>query len=132
MDYDKLIEELREYTYWLGQSGPESHDIHPAICDNAATALEASWYENQALRGLIRGLDAELSHVRSDLAQIKAERDAAVADLRKWNICGTCKHYNPHGKKSHCKIKEAYLPGGNWAGCSKWEWKGIGETSHEV
>lgn len=65
--------------------------------------------------------------VLADLARMTAERDAAITDLRKWSICITCIHYNPHGKKSNCKVKEAYLPGGNWAGCSKWKWRGIKE-----
>lgn len=65
--------------------------------------------------------------IEKELEHVKAERDAAMKDLQKWNVCATCKHYKPHSKKSHCEIKEAYLPGGNWAGCSKWEWKGIGE-----
>lgn len=39
-DYKKLIEELRNFTYWLGQSGPESHDIHPPVCEKAAVAIE--------------------------------------------------------------------------------------------
>ena len=60
MDYDKLIEQLREYTYWLGQSGPESHDIHPDICDKAATAIET---------------------LQANLARMTAERDAAVSDI---------------------------------------------------
>ena len=62
--------------------------------------------------------------LRADLARVTAERDAAVKDLKKWNICATCGHYSPYGKKSNCKIKRAYISGGNWAGCSKWEWRG--------
>lgn len=65
--------------------------------------------------------------LRADLARVTAERDAALVDLRKWKVCATCKQYNPHGQKSNCKVKKAYLPGGNWTGCSKWEWKGIKE-----
>ena len=50
MDSEKLIEQLRSYTYWLGQDGPESHDIHPLICDEAATALSTLKAENEKLR----------------------------------------------------------------------------------
>ena len=77
MDYDKLIEQLRSYTYWLGQSGPESHDIHPAICGDAAIAIEAQQIENQALRNTVNGFKA-------DLARVTAERDAAVKDLNEF------------------------------------------------
>lgn len=123
MDYDKLIEQLNA----RGLGNGSSLGYHCGLFDEASTALEASWRENQALRGLINGLDAELSHVRADLARVTAERDAALVDLRKWKVCATCKQYNPHGQKSNCKVKKAYLPGGNWTGCSKWEWKGIKE-----
>lgn len=62
--------------------------------------------------------------LRADLARVTAERDGAVKDLKKWNICATCGHYSPCGKKSNCKIKSAHISGGNWAGCSEWEWRG--------
>ena len=102
MDYDKLIERLRN-----NNIENNCHDCALGYyAFEAATAIET---------------------LCSDLARVTAERDAALTDLRKWSICATCKRYNPHGKKSHCKAKEEYLPGGNWAGCSKWEWKGIKE-----
>lgn len=50
MDIETLIEQLRSYTYWLGQDGPESHDIHPLICDDAATALSTLQSENERLK----------------------------------------------------------------------------------
>lgn len=74
MDYDKLIEQLNA----RGLGNGSSLGYHCGLFDEASTALEASWHENQALRGLINGLDAELSHVRADLARVTAERDAAV------------------------------------------------------
>lgn len=77
MDYDKLIEQLNA----RGLGNGSSLGYHCGLFDEASTALEASWHENQALRGLINGLDAELSHVRADLARVTAERDAAIEDL---------------------------------------------------
>lgn len=50
MDCEELIRRLRTYSYWLGQSGPESHDIHPKICDEAATAIEILLTELNVLR----------------------------------------------------------------------------------
>lgn len=50
MDCEELIRQLRTYSYWLGQSGPESHDIHPKICDEAATAIEILLTELNVLR----------------------------------------------------------------------------------
>lgn len=78
MDYKELIEELKGFTYWLGQSGPESHDIHPSVCDKAVAAIET----------------------------ILAERDAAVDDLTKIcednpDVCQYCKHMpcvEPYGR----------------------------------
>ena len=36
---EKLVERLRKETYWSGSSGPGSREIHPLICDEAATAI---------------------------------------------------------------------------------------------
>ena len=76
MDIEKLIEQLRSYTYWLGQDGPESHDIHPIICDEAATALSTLQTENEKLReGYVKGLgeiSEENKKLRAELKQVKA------------------------------------------------------------
>lgn len=39
-EYKELVDELKKYTYWLGQSGSESHEIHPIVCDKAVNAIE--------------------------------------------------------------------------------------------
>lgn len=62
--------------------------------------------------------------LREELARVTAERDTAVKDLKKWSVCATCKSYRPKSRKSNCQLKTAYLSGGNWAGCSKWKWRG--------
>lgn len=41
-------------------------------------------------------LNAELNRLAAELAAVKAERDAAVADLAKTRNCSTC------GRKSNC------------------------------
>lgn len=99
-----------------------------------ANEMQALTYIREAAdRGEIQTADAleklqaENAQLRAELERVTAERDAALVDLRKWKVCATCKQYNPHGQKSNCKGKKAYLPGGNWTGCSKWEWKGIKE-----
>lgn len=38
-EYDGLIERLKRETYWLGSGQPYSHDVHPVICDEAASAI---------------------------------------------------------------------------------------------
>lgn len=62
MDYNDLIKRLKKETYWIGGSHPYSHDVHPAICDEAVAAITDL---------LARAEAAE------------RERDAAVEDLRK-------------------------------------------------
>ena len=95
MDYDKLIEQLRSYTYWLGQDGLESHDIHPLICDEAATALSTLQAENEKLRSEVerqrRSADdrkhlyenAERAYMKvvAELERVTAERDAVIKEL---------------------------------------------------
>lgn len=73
MDYKELIEELKGFTYWLGQSGPESHDIHPSVCDKAVAAIEA----------------------------LLAERDAAISAIPK--DCSKCIYWGRLKTESPCK-----------------------------
>lgn len=104
MDIEKLIEQLRSYTYWLGQDGPESHDIHPLICDEAATTLSTLQGENEKLRD---ELEQERDHrlhaeehadlfledckrLNVELEKVKRERDAAMDYLK--GQCRYCKH----------------------------------------
>ena len=79
MDVEKLIEQLRSYTYWLGQDGPESHDIRPLICDEAATAISTLQDENEKRR--------------AELEKVKEKYDAAIEYLREIEWCAGCKHF---------------------------------------
>lgn len=45
MDYEELIERLRVYDYWTGESDINSH---PVICDEAAAAIETLLAERDA------------------------------------------------------------------------------------
>jgi len=45
MDYKELIERLRVYDYWAGESDINSH---PLICDEAAAAIETLLAERDA------------------------------------------------------------------------------------
>ena len=102
MDIEKLIEQLNGYF--------EGETLTRGAALDAATTLSTLQAENEKLR--------------AELEQVKAERDAAITDLKKWSICATCKNYCPCNKSTHCRVKRAYLPGGNWAGCSNWQWRG--------
>ena len=94
--------------------------IHKVVC--------ALWETQVGLNdgdcGYYQSVESQTAEIEKELTHVKAELNAAMKNLQKWSVCATCKHYKPHSKKSHCEIKEAYLPGGNWAGCSKWEWRG--------
>ena len=125
MDYDKLIHCLK----CCARVGAQNEGCNDCgleycgeecqqLCGTAATALEASWHENQALRGLIKGLDAELSHVRADLARVTAERDAAVSDIE------TALAYGVENCEL-CANSQCHLRGGTKPCLPKW--RGIKE-----
>ena len=121
MDIEKLIEQLRSYTYWLGQDGPESHDIHHIICDDAATALSTLHGENEKLRAEQQksendnvNLTGELAKVAAELEQVKRcieivehQRDEAIYDmtaLMAGQCCDLCavEYCNDRGKTEMC------------------------------
>ena len=118
MDYDKLIEDMREI------AGKNSISLYKrGRCADAATAIETSWHENQALRGLINGLNAELSHVRADLARVTAERDMALTDLNKLRLtsgwqCYACDNADAPEGNSRCN-------GCNYREGNNYKWRGI-------
>ena len=73
MDYNELIERLRS-----------NHD-----CSMACDALEAA----AVIEVLTEDLDATIAGqetLQKELERVKAERDAAVEDLRKHCSCGVC------------------------------------------
>lgn len=82
------------------------------------------WAGDRYIKRDLQDAAIAIETLRADLARVTAERDGAIKDLKKWNICAACGHYSPYGKKSNCKIKSAHISGGNWAGCSEWEWRG--------
>ena len=104
IDADEMLKQLKPI---------DSEMENSAVLISDMSRILRNWVERQPT-----------IEIEKELERVKAERDAAMKDLQKWNVCATCKHYKPHSKKSHCEIKEAYLPGGNWAGCSNWEWRG--------
>lgn len=127
MEIEKLIERLKcpqIHSCPMDGEYPSCKSCQKDVQKEAATALYASQIELKAMRGAANSYKTENAQLRDALEEIEGEKDAAIADLKKWSICATCANYNPCGRASHCKIKEAYLHGGNWAGCSKWKWRG--------
>ena len=141
MDYDKLIKELNNWNeQHLSVVCGGKHFACDYLCENedcivvrAATALETLWRENQALRGLINGLDAKLPHLRADLARVTAERDSIEQDFRAFTKqwweeangfpCRFCKFENSGGCEQKAKHPDDEKPcAGRW-----FEWRGIKE-----
>ena len=104
MEYDKLIEDMREI------AGKNSVSLYKrGRCADAATAIET---------------------LRADLARVTAERDAAIRDLERicrddigpceMSICELCAYNNgdkcssPDGKLCDCTV-------------FNWKWRGIKE-----
>ena len=85
MDIEKLIDTLKQH----GVSCVRSYGKYCSICDEAATALSTLQAENEKLRAdVVRLSDLLASYqnvlvpeLRSELEQVKAERDAAVSDI---------------------------------------------------
>lgn len=99
MDYKKLVDELEDYFDIYT-------DLHPAIFDEAATAITDL---------LAR---AEAAEARAEKAE--RERDAAVKDLKdevmgKIWACDYCKKNDP---ENFCCKRD------NLFGCAEWEWNG--------
>lgn len=87
MDYNDLIERLKKETYWLGGSQPYSHDVHPAICDEAATAItdllaRAEAAESEAERWKNAYNQAALNFQQENRECNKALDDLKAAEAR--------------------------------------------------
>lgn len=134
MDIETLIEQLRSYTYWLGQDGPESHDIHPLICDDAATALSTLQSENERLKSKLHDeIEKEMKRRKTQADIIQTERGQKYEMMEKMNqiiktMHGDCNYcLNKHsGLDGPCKgcafsVKQEFIDG------DYWEWRGLVE-----
>lgn len=72
MDFEKLIDRLKE----CGTYGFKQEE-----CREAAEALATLQIELKAMRGAANSYKAENARLESEIEKVKAERDAAVADL---------------------------------------------------
>ena len=116
MDIEKLIEQLWSYTYWLGQDGPESHDIHPLICDEAATALSTLQAKYKSRDALVDSLEDDVARLTKELEwkdmvielaqrkerEAKAELEQVKQDRLGWlsPICIGCPGKTADGKRT--------------------------------
>lgn len=65
-------------------------------------------------------LQAEIACLKAENGRLSKEAEAAVEDLLKWKVCGTCTHF----KRRKCIFGRWVSPDGNFAGCRKWLWRG--------
>lgn len=120
MDVEKLIDRLKE----CGTYGFKQEE-----CREAAEALAALQIEPEAMRGAANSYKAENAKLQAELEKVKAERDAALDDMRRVGMsddfCAFCTHccingepvYRPEEEHlAHCeKCDENY---------SQFEWRG--------
>ena len=133
MDFEKLIDRLKE----CGTYGFKQEE-----CREAAEALATLQIKLKAMRGAANSYKAENARLESEIEKVKAERDAAVADLnaiigeveeirRGYGVdnadaddafAGFCESYCDnygHG---------CYKEGSNGYYCANFKWRGQKET----
>lgn len=69
-------------------------------------------------------LEKEIQELRRELTAVKAERDAAVADLEEISFCCNCKQVlHRDGLSVWCG---GYADWFEWNDtCTEWEWRGV-------
>lgn len=72
--------------------------------------------ENSTLDEILQAAN----QVKSRLAQVERERDAAFADINR--CCGTCKHFQ--NEEDDCDAEEC-IGSGSYNEPSGWEWRGV-------
>lgn len=128
-DYKELVDELKKYTYWLGQSGPESHEIHPIVCDKAVNAIEElvsgieslskELFELKIILDMYGGEDGitEAFKKAEELSDAKRDIEALI-----W-LNGDCKYCKYGEKESYSGAERWNCKLGNTIDCRP-EWRG--------
>lgn len=121
---NELVEAITEVS-WVVESG-DAHDLQDACdlahesMDDAFNLIEQLEADNAQLNRCIENMTDKLNAANDEIAQLQAERDAAVEDLE--TICGMC---------SVCHAcKERFFGGERCRGCinsSHWQWRGVRE-----
>ena len=123
MDYDKLIEDMREI------AGKNSISLYKrGRCADAATAIETLVSDLRCLQTERDTLLAANQHLLADREQLTAERDAAVADMEAlmWfsgEGCRICAHAVEVHKEPYVRLECDREKGTD---CSP-KWRGIKE-----
>lgn len=98
---------------------------------------EASWLMSQVLHDIaaMPTIDLEtmpiVQQLRAELKQVKAERDAALADLEYTACCETCAHGCNKPGKICCFCDNRECTCKTCAGGENWKWRGIVSENEE-
>ena len=86
--------------------------------EDAITILKMVFCENECVNSVLNnGIDTAIYALES-IDKIKAERDAAIADLKEISMCENCSHNNDDLFHSVCMYCD-------YRSMSNWEWRGI-------
>ena len=131
---NELVEAITEVS-WVVESG-DAHDLQDACdlahesMDDAFNLIEQLEADNAQLNRCIENMTDKLNAANDEIAQLQAERDAALADFklyRERNIKGECGVYAcdlcKHGGRYE-ELDEIKCPTG-CMGVSHWEWRGV-------
>lgn len=133
MTMDEIVRALREL---------EADNQCSCICDecdeddcltplfrSAADLIEQMVAENADLRKELERKDMVIALAQRKQAEVEAERDAAIADLKISSGCISCKYHCSDTvfccdctKKQNCKCMSCRV------GQTNWEWRGLPET----
>jgi len=106
-----LLRASRMYDEWAGTERRTSYDqVSKALCSK----------ENATLEEFLKAV----SQLKSRLAQVERERDAALKDIA--NTCWSCANAQPH-QLSKFLYSCPYLKGkaGVRTQCENWQWRGV-------
>lgn len=133
----KTREEIKDGLYWCSQH------VDSMDCEKCSYYNNKDCVDNMCsdAAGLVKQLEAELEDMTArykiaddcakkkgemneklyaELTAVKAERDAAVRDVRKW--CCTCKHCAKEVREAPCNSCRRNGQGGTEE-C--WQWRGV-------
>lgn len=89
----------------------------------AADVIEQLLAENAKLKAAFDRCYESNENLYNELQEVKAERDAAVADVKSIALCQKCKHFSIN--QMTCDALEQCLYGET----SLWEWCGVTDTN---
>ena len=122
MDYEKTLEELKHMKVetgsfvCLGCGHEHNCSIHGcAILRDAVECIEEMKRVLQESEAAREDLGKRLAEAQKELAEVKAERDAAVRDLH--GECSVCEHVDTDCPAMNCRNGEKF----KWRGQQKEE-----------